>query len=68
MGMISTNTANSPMDNHCGWVSVSEEETITFLGATLSVENRQFHESLFYCCPGEEGKAPVCYETRWMGR
>ena len=64
----SINTEGSAIKNHCGWVTVTEEETIKFLGATISVENRQFHESFFYCCPGDDGKAPVCYETRWLGR
>ena len=64
----SINSAGSSIESHCGWVTVTEEETIQFLGATLSVENREFHESFFYCCPGESGTAPVCYEARWRGR
>ena len=52
--------------SHCSWVQVSETNTVTFLGLTLSEEVRQFNKQLFFCCPGENLDQPKCYQAGWF--
>ena len=66
--MVSTASDVEKIQNHCGWVTVDESKSITFLGLPLSTETRQFNDALFFCCPGDDGKNPVCYESNWKGR
>jgi len=54
---------SGPGGEQCGWVEVSEERKQLFSSIV-----RQFDDSLFYCCPGDDGKTPECREAKWMQR
>ena len=54
--------------NGCGWMVVEEEIETKLLMLSLGRKARQFNKALFYCCPGESGPDPVCYETKWLER
>ena len=66
--MVSTASDVEQIQNHCGWVTVDETQSMTFLGPTLATETRQFNEALFFCCPGDDGKNPECRESDWKVR
>ena len=57
-----------PSHTGCGWVAVQEQAKVTFLGIPLKTDVRQFERALFYCCPGDEGPDPKCYQTDWFFR
>ena len=49
----------------CTWVVVDEETTLKAFGIPLKSELREYDTSLYYCCPGKEGRAPVCFQAVW---
>ena len=52
----------------CGWVVVQEKTVTRLFGVPLSTDERQFEESLFYCCPGTADPDPRCYQAIWYAR
>ena len=49
-------------------MAVSEKTVKQILGIRIKTDERQFERALFYCCPGEEGPDPKCYQTDWFYR
>ena len=39
----------------CGWVKVKEKGLL-------------YDDQLYYCCPGSDGKSPVCLEAAWKSK
>ncbi len=54
--------------NGCGWVVVKDIKTKKLFGLTLSRNVRHFERALFYCCPGDTGPDPKCYQADWYYR
>ena len=54
--------------NGCGWVVVDEKHITQLFGLRIKTNVRQFERSLFYCCPGETGPDPKCYQADWFYR
>ena len=53
-------------DDDCGWLALHEAS-----GGSLALHEAHGGSlvttdlSLYYCCPGPDGKKPVCRETEW---
>ena len=66
----SAETPNEHIDESCSWVMVSENYKTNLLVLTLNQTSRDFHKSLYYCCPNKNEKDPnpTCYQANWKKR
>ena len=66
-GQVVSATEGSTTDTlaSCTWVVVDEETTLKAVGIPLKSELREYDTSLYSCCPGEGGRAPVCFQAVW---
>ena len=52
-------------DEECAWVTVDKSAKKTIAGFPIGHKKLRIEDSLFWCCPNENGNGASCVEPTW---